>query len=1821
MFEIGLENVTFTLGNKNSLNAMKSSVDNQKKEDETTLSDSTVEVFEVPVRSSTFKGEILKLWLHFASPAKIVNNGDSNPFTRYDWHLLSCVVPLSIAWISSIDRMSFVYSNFQQGVRRRTLSMITCLLFNALEFWFQQKDSKMLKPLLADSKQLFRIFSTLSKSIHEDPSIHVVNALRFSYKILFETNEKFEVLLSKESLLPTTAEMEKVIIFMLYQWKNILQASSIQQTSKTSKNQFFALFEEKTRQFNLGRSNTHHEMKSGSDSHRQTTRSENDEFLVPDFNESEDRNNLRCENGIIEDNDNELCSVITRNTQNTDSDVKRRAKPQSERTGFCSRIQLKSVYDRMMSFPVIRNVSFLCHGTCMCFVSSCRQMTRFVYPRKTVGDQSQIELHFLNSSVQSNSCNSSVDCEQKYGFLDREKSFGESNRNKIPKESQIPLGEPEENLNERYSSYSNYGDKKDLYWWMVKQQNYMKVKDYSKHNVHYVNLHGHSNEDTIHSGQALDPTPIETNKHDDQIVQDQANEEDNVKRNASETNVKNTLERETMKTFDALFVIFGLVNVCESDILDASSSSDLACFGSKVVASLMVKQLTVDIDEAEIEITKNIFTQSKMTETFMSNFNSFWNDAQLSAFTCENLILETLFMKKSSASSNEFVLNSVKDQEALSSSPDLNLSYLMNKVFQELDKIGPDETYVNCENSMIMSCSLQVGQVVQRINLPLLRLVHQFSEMYENVIQTRFEMRSNRAYPKQDLDSSDVLGQTSNVYSPTDTSSISSTITDSSESNHVPGNSDFIVTIDKNEDLRTDQPPTALDQAEKCWKTVYFWLDKYKRNRIQTYLTNYSLGNSPALNEELRSSSSINWKNVNFLNDDNILVLHHKLICNRYPFIFVGSALVKRMSLVAMLSGLKLDGELANLSFNVIHNQMFKKNKVKPNQSMTNAVQMKNIHSISASIKLEKTQISLFEDSLLTMLQEPSTSQARLPQQLVVKMSIGQSNLNLSHQSSAERHLKLTLEMLLNDSLDQSSNKLENASHHNSAKVSVGPIEIDIPQHPVALHGMMTRSGKQLSTALQELRSSRQPSRMSRQTTVNLNMSDSQCPPSPFAFTSSMSSNEIVKNKLTPSPQVLVNTNRNENIPKPKFNIKRKVIDATNKEIAKFKQHSSSKQQALLPFVIDFNVILESFTIKASLLPSLRAQYRIDQITSSGFTGSKAKFEIEINHHSLYFTTKIDAEAISDVNLPTEASVTLPRITISAEYLEESVNRLVPSHLGTFSCNLAAFRNGNKNVMFRNGKYLDMIAEIGSFEHCLTTDLLNHLLFVQKVFMKEVNEVVQKMSRNESLILQDAIKNPDKPFNIDKFKSVSDNSSSQAILFCLHLQMSGIQITATTPTNSAVRFETGKINIHLSNRVMNISKRDYSTIKIMVQVELDFNLSLGQLIRNSIFEEAEPDFQQFAYFKTQIKMRNALHDEIHIDSSLLEDEEEFEKDMVFITLNQPQVYIQPLALDKAVLVWINYRNAYEYWNEQRANLNTEVIRATQEVIDKVQPLTQSLSSSQSLGTLFLQLVVNDFGICLPLSSSMMGTFLNQTRNFEADVKDALVLTLENTQISACSRSSLVSMAQFNNLCIRFADDFETMLDDWKPNLNNPSIKNLCIVSEGTYEICSRTITSQSHIHNLEKMKSKPDMNLNGRSSDCIADAKWILNVSWKMEGFDIHVDTSIGKHISALFKTMTAIAGDEDFDDDNDDEEQEDLASLHNIEYHNERKSSLFDRLENTNRKALFKTSFSVDEVDTKNDFIVDIEAKSKNLDQIESNNMKKAESKGKKFCSSNFGF
>lgn len=99
---------------------------------------------------------------------------------------------------------------------------------------------------------------------------------------------------------------------------------------------------------------------------------------------------------------------------------------------------------------------------------------------------------------------------------------------------------------------------------------------------------------------------------------------------------------------------------------------------------------------------------------------------------------------------------------------------------------------------------------------------------------------------------------------------------------------------------------------------------------------------------------------------------------------------------------------------------------------------------------------------------------------------------------------------------------------------------------------------------------------------------------------------------------------------------------------------------------------------------------------------------------------------------------------------------------------------------------------------------------------------------------------------------------------------------------------------------------------------------------------------------------------------------------------------------------------------------------------------------------------------------------------------------------------------FVGFCLRFADDFEVSWDDWKPDPKMDIVMNALVVPHGTYEVCSQTINPRP-----------------AATDSSAANAKWILNVQWQMRGIDIHIDTNIGKRLSAMGNTLTMLAGDQ----------------------------------------------------------------------------------------------
>ncbi|KAJ6668797.1 hypothetical protein lerEdw1_012281 [Lerista edwardsae] len=600
---------------------------------------------------------------------------------------------------------------------------------------------------------------------------------------------------------------------------------------------------------------------------------------------------------------------------------------------------------------------------------------------------------------------------------------------------------------------------------------------------------------------------------------------------------------------------------------------------------------------------------------------------------------------------------------------------------------------------------------------------------------------------------------------------------------------------------------------------------------------------------------------------------------------------------------------------------------------------------------------------------------------------------------------------------------------NNAAVFKVGAISINIPQHPATLHSMMVRSSHQLSKQISDLIG--QPSVVPQPAKEDI---------------------------ATPLPAEKTPTS----------------INQTPVETNEFPQLPEGLEKK--PIVLKFSAMIDGIAIGAALLPSLKAEYKMGRMRSHGMTGAQTRFTFELPNHRLRFTSKVSATDMSTI--PPSASLNLPPVTMSGKYIMEehdthsdhiwSIDELPP-----------------KQGYYLQGNYLRCVAEVGSFEHNLTTDLLNHLVFVQKVFMKEVNEVIQKVSGGEQ------------PIPLwNEHDGTTDGEKPKILLYSLSLKFKGIQVTATTPSMRAVRFETGLIELELSNRIQTKAmpgSRSY--LKLFGKCQVDLNLALGQIVKHQVYEEAGSDFHQVAYFKTRIGLRNALREEISGSS---------DREAVLITLNRPIVFAQPVAFDRAVLFWLNYKAAYDNWNEQRMALNKDIHMATKEIVDMLPGIQQT--SAQAFGTLFLQLTVNDLGICLPITNTPQS---NHTADL--DTGSALVLTIESTLITACSSESLVSKGHFKNFCIRFADGFETSWDDWKPEVRGDLVMNACVVPDGTYEVCSRT-TGQA-------------------SAESNSAGTWTLNVLWKMCGIDVHMDPNIGKRLNALGNTLTTLTGEEDLDD------------------------------------------------------------------------------------------
>jgi hypothetical protein len=710
---------------------------------------------------------------------------------------------------------------------------------------------------------------------------------------------------------------------------------------------------------------------------------------------------------------------------------------------------------------------------------------------------------------------------------------------------------------------------------------------------------------------------------------------------------------------------------------------------------------------------------------------------------------------------------------------------------------------------------------------------------------------------------------------------------------------------------------------------------------------------------------------------------------------------------------------------------------------------------------------------------------------------------------------------------------VKNLSINNiiSAFVNIGQIYIDIPLRPMLVHGVVYRESKVIEQNIlpeiknfvifenSELASGNETKRAQekmggKQPRTN-QASDSF---SPILDKSHMNNATINKSKL-----VKVNTPPKSTTKTPKN------LFLNKKNHQQHLVNSQNKPGLFSKFSFQLKSKLVGCEIRAKLLenPCLKAAYSINDFEcNSLITNEHSKITCVLNSHCLSF--QCDDELVSNANVdesttnqlginqmmtmkPVEERtyLFLPSISLSGSYTYQqfefnSTKNVIRGHVASSLDD--SLRSKVKDSKVFNISDIKFRIKTSPLNRELNAQVIAQLVFVTKVFIKEMNYILQAVYGLENTNPKKAKRSiaVSKPYEVDESHSDgihSTNSSETRIFYDLNVEIGKISLTGITPSNTALTIFSGeKSIINLKNKgaaastATGVEKKyelafgDY-TIKPGIDAKCNLSIELKTLLSNNVNnvnnmsnttnngnlfpnksnQQEKPrnsvdvnEWYQLAYFNTKFDLRNSINNS------------NAERESIIITVEKPRFYLQPGAVDCAVLFWLNYKNTYEFWLEQRQQfakflIDQEYFKsyATPQRPRETQKIRSEPKSDNEKANNFiaLKLRVVGLGLALPLST-------RKTKDFFSTSTDCLVISLNETVIYACSSGCVVSKGQFNNFCMRFSENFNLSGSEWTPinpqEVNKsqatpgsfmPMPKNIInawVVPSGNYEVCSST---------------------------------------------------------------------------------------------------------------------------------------------------------------------
>ena len=238
-------------------------------------------------------------------------------------------------------------------------------------------------------------------------------------------------------------------------------------------------------------------------------------------------------------------------------------------------------------------------------------------------------------------------------------------------------------------------------------------------------------------------------------------------------------------------------------------------------------------------------------------------------------------------------------------------------------------------------------------------------------------------------------------------------------------------------------------------------------------------------------------------------------------------------------------------------------------------------------------------------------------------------------------------------------------------------------------------------------------------------------------------------------------------------------------------------------------------------------------------------------------------------------------------------------------------------------------------------------------------------------------------------------------------------------------------------------------------------------------------------------------------------------------IKNPQLYMKPGAFDKALLFYLNYKGAYEIFNDERQTLNQEVLSATENFMSKINfpKAPPELPASTQL-----KMTVKNLAVCLPLynrhEQSPCEELLSASLTEIPRGNGALSFSIRTADMKMSFAAAHVNVGSFNDFIIRFINNFDE--SSWRENpapRSTDKETNSIAIDSGRYNYITHTETPK----------------LTAKEGDTAGTGgKVCLSVGSYINGVNIHLDTCIISKLAGLYKTLTSLVDDFTPDSDKD---------------------------------------------------------------------------------------